>query len=111
MAEWMFLFPCAKLNLPCSPGSGGRALRAVSELDVQRLRRQGHLLCFLTRRGILQWLICQLRELFKQLGRARVKKVEREIPKKMAARMPQCQGRAPESFCLLGQEEAQSASF
>ena len=62
MAEWMFLFPCAKLNLPCSPGSGGRALRAVSELDVQRLRRQGHLLCFLTRRGILQWLICQLRE-------------------------------------------------
>ena len=71
MAEWMFLFPRAKLNLPCSLGSGSRAPRAASELDVQRLRLQGHLLSFLTRRGILQWLICQLREIFKQLGKAR----------------------------------------
>lgn len=42
-----------------------------------------------------------------QLGRASVKKVEGKIPKKTAARMPQCQGCVPESFCLLGQEEAQ----
>lgn len=45
-----------------------------------------------------------------QLGRARVKKVEGEILKRWH-RMPQCQGRAPESCCLLGLEEAQSVSF